>query len=271
MPPSSTPALHVFFPWAETAAILAGFVWGAILGSFLNVVVHRVPRGESVVHGRSRCPRCAAAIRPWDNLPVLGWFLLRGRCRDCAAPIAVRYPLVEAGCGLLVAAVAAADFVHGGIDRVLLEHDWLPVARFVFHAAAVVTLVAWSLLAAGGTAVSRRTVWIAVAAVGLWVVALPTTQPIGLLPDGGRWPADGPRVAALATWLAGIAAAAAARLVVPRSFHATLTLLGAVFGWQAVTVVAVVTATALLAQRPPWQGGRRRDPRRAGNRRGEGV
>jgi leader peptidase (prepilin peptidase)/N-methyltransferase len=85
------------------AGVLA--VVGLAVGSFLNVVVHRVPRGESVVAPPSACPGCAHAIRPRDNVPVLSWLLLRGRCRDCRAPISRRYPLVEAGTGLLFAGV----------------------------------------------------------------------------------------------------------------------------------------------------------------------
>lgn len=77
-------------------AVVAGVV-GLVVGSFLNVVVWRVPRGESVVSPPSACPSCGHRIRARDNLPVLGWSLLRGRCRDCRAPISVRYPLVEAG------------------------------------------------------------------------------------------------------------------------------------------------------------------------------
>lgn len=69
---------------------------GAVVGSFLNVVIARVPRGESVVRPRSRCPRCGAAIAWYDNLPILSWVLLRARCRACGAPISWRYPLVEA-------------------------------------------------------------------------------------------------------------------------------------------------------------------------------
>jgi len=76
---------------------------GLVVGSFLNVVVWRVPRGESVVHPPSACPRCGHAIRPWDNVPVVSWLVLRGRCRDCSAPISARYPLVEAGTGLAFA------------------------------------------------------------------------------------------------------------------------------------------------------------------------
>jgi leader peptidase (prepilin peptidase) / N-methyltransferase len=85
--------------------VLAG-VLGAVVGSFANVVVYRVPRGESVAHPPSHCPNCDAAIRPRDNVPVLGWLLLRGRCRDCAAPISPRYPLVEAGTALALVLVA---------------------------------------------------------------------------------------------------------------------------------------------------------------------
>ena len=69
---------------------------GLIVGSYLNVVIHRLPRRESTVLPRSRCPFCGSLIRAWDNLPVVSWVLLRGRCRDCHSPIAVRYPMVEA-------------------------------------------------------------------------------------------------------------------------------------------------------------------------------
>ncbi|MET0435246.1 MAG: prepilin peptidase [Cellulomonas sp.] len=90
-------------PLVLTAAVL-----GLAIGSFLNVVVWRVPRGESVARPPSACPRCGHRIRARDNVPVLSWMLLRGRCRDCRAPIARRYPLVEAGTAVLFAAVAAS-------------------------------------------------------------------------------------------------------------------------------------------------------------------
>nr|WP_272952076.1 A24 family peptidase [Kribbella jejuensis] len=77
-----------------------------MVGSFLNVVVYRVPRGESVVRPPSHCPQCGSLVRPRHNVPVLGWILLRGRCADCRLPISVRYPLVELVTGLLFAAVA---------------------------------------------------------------------------------------------------------------------------------------------------------------------
>jgi leader peptidase (prepilin peptidase) / N-methyltransferase len=84
-------------------------LFGLLIGSFLNVVIHRVPRGLSIVRPASRCGSCGTGIRPRDNIPVLSWLLLRGRCRACAAPISVRYPAIEVlgglsfgGCGALI-------------------------------------------------------------------------------------------------------------------------------------------------------------------------
>jgi leader peptidase (prepilin peptidase) / N-methyltransferase len=85
-------------------AVLAG-VLGLAIGSFLNVVIYRVPAGESVVHPPSRCPSCGATIRNRHNVPVLGWLVLHGKCYDCKTPISARYPIVELVTGLLFAVV----------------------------------------------------------------------------------------------------------------------------------------------------------------------
>jgi leader peptidase (prepilin peptidase)/N-methyltransferase len=91
------------------------FVCGAVSGSFLSVVAYRVPRGESFVSGRSRCPRCGATIAARDNIPIVSWLLVRGRCRSCDEPISPRYPLIEIGTGLAFAGVVLVhlDDVHG--------------------------------------------------------------------------------------------------------------------------------------------------------------
>ena len=100
-------------------AVLA-FIGGAIIGSFLNVVAYRLPRKESLSRPGSRCPSCGTPIKPYDNVPVLSWLVLRGRCRACGAHISARYPLVEAITGLLCAAVVIAK----GAD----EDAWLGLA-----------------------------------------------------------------------------------------------------------------------------------------------
>jgi leader peptidase (prepilin peptidase)/N-methyltransferase len=105
------------------AATLAG-VFGAIVGSFLNVVVYRLPRHESIVTPASHCPGCGAPVKAYDNIPVLSWLLLRGHCRACGVPISVRYPLVEfLTAALCVGAVLAGEgtaHIGLGIGLILL-------------------------------------------------------------------------------------------------------------------------------------------------------
>ena len=96
---SAPVSLHILLP------VLAGLL-GLVIGSYLNVVIHRLPLGISTVLPRSRCPACGAAIRPRDNVPVVSYLLLRGRCRACAAPISWQYPAIEVATALLFAACA---------------------------------------------------------------------------------------------------------------------------------------------------------------------
>jgi leader peptidase (prepilin peptidase)/N-methyltransferase len=109
---------------------VSAFLAGLLLGSFVNVVIVRLPRGESIVSPPSRCPRCKARIRPWDNIPVISYLLLRGRCRDCGKRISWRYPVVELTAGLLLW---------------LLAHRATHPALLVPHAAFLLALlvVAW--------------------------------------------------------------------------------------------------------------------------------
>jgi leader peptidase (prepilin peptidase)/N-methyltransferase len=94
-------------------AVTLSALFGGIIGSFLNVVAYRLPRGESLSRPGSRCPGCETPIRPYDNVPVLSWLLLRGRCRDCRMRIPWRYPAVEAGTAALCALVAWAKWGDG--------------------------------------------------------------------------------------------------------------------------------------------------------------
>jgi leader peptidase (prepilin peptidase)/N-methyltransferase len=90
-----------------TLLIVVCFFFGLAIGSFLNVVIHRVPRHQSIVSPRSACPNCATPIRERDNIPVVSWIFLRGKCRACREPISMRYPLIELACAALFAGAAA--------------------------------------------------------------------------------------------------------------------------------------------------------------------
>jgi leader peptidase (prepilin peptidase)/N-methyltransferase len=94
-------------------ALLPAAVFGLIVGSFLNVVAYRLPRNQSLATPGSRCPNCEHPVRPYDNVPVLSWLLLRGRCRDCGDPVSKRYPVVEALTGALFAAIVAVHLDDG--------------------------------------------------------------------------------------------------------------------------------------------------------------
>jgi leader peptidase (prepilin peptidase)/N-methyltransferase len=135
-------------------------LFGLAIGSFLTVVVDRVPKKESIVSPRSRCPYCGAEIRTRDNFPVLSWLLLHGRCRNCRARIPARYPLLEAGTAASFAGVAiayprvyvivmlcafcAVMLAVGAID---LEHKIIPnkITYPAFPAFALVVVVGWAV------------------------------------------------------------------------------------------------------------------------------
>lgn len=113
----------------DLVGYIFAFAFGAIVGSFLNVVIHRVPNELSIVFPNSACPNCKAPIRPYDNIPILSWLILGGKCRGCKGPIAIRYPAVE----LLTALVFTIVFWQIGLE------PFLPVA--LIFAAVMISLV----------------------------------------------------------------------------------------------------------------------------------
>ena len=128
------------------SAIVAG-VFGLLVGSFLNVVIYRVPAGKSIVSPPSTCPRCGARIRWYDNIPVVSWLVLRGKCRDCGSSISLRYPLVELGTGVLFTVV--------GLGFPVGEVSTGPTVGAGFgFAASIVALLAFLYLAAVSVALA---------------------------------------------------------------------------------------------------------------------
>jgi leader peptidase (prepilin peptidase)/N-methyltransferase len=197
------------------------FVFGLLIGSFLNVVIHRLPMGLSIVHPPSRCPGCEAPIAPWDNVPVLSYLWLRGRCRHCGTRISARYPAVELATGLLFAAVAwrfgatgwtllhcafvAALVAAAMID---LDHQIIPDSISLGGlAAALVVVPALHALdgAAWGEALVQSLLGAAVGAGVLWGVAfLHARLCVALGREFDHWPGEGqspPRPSEADYWL----------------------------------------------------------------------
>ena len=141
------------------AFLVVSFLFGANVGSFLNVVAHRVPLGLSVVRPRSRCPMCRTPVRAIDNVPVLSWLLLRARCRGCKSSISVRYPAVELLVGLL-AAYATAAVVFGGAAHASPAAAWV-------HAGAVFAVTA-AMTAAALIDIDHRILPDSITIPGMW-------------------------------------------------------------------------------------------------------
>lgn len=138
-------------------ALWLGFI-GACIGSFLNVVAYRMPLGLSVVWKPSHCPKCGRDIRPRDNLPVLGWLILRGRCRDCGEPISPRYAIVEAAMGTAFFVLAYVELFSGaenlpaaladppGALHSVVFPNWELIILYGYHATLLSLLMAMGLI-----------------------------------------------------------------------------------------------------------------------------
>jgi leader peptidase (prepilin peptidase)/N-methyltransferase len=201
--------------------VLGSGALGLVIGSFLNVVIHRLPRGESVVRPGSRCPGCGRAIRPWENVPLLSWLWLRGRCRGCRARISWRYPAVELLTGLLFAAIAlrygatamtpvwfafaAALLAAAVID---IDHRIIPDEISLGGLALAVLVVPWVESLSGASLAGRLLHSAAGALLGggvLWLVGFVHAR---ISVASGRrfehWPGEGealPRPGSLDYWI----------------------------------------------------------------------
>ncbi|HEY9639919.1 MAG TPA: prepilin peptidase, partial [Coleofasciculaceae cyanobacterium] len=160
------------------------FALGAAVGSFLNVVIYRIPAGLSLLFPPSRCPKCLRKLKSYDNVPVLGWLWLKGRCRYCRSPIAVRYPLVEAATGILfiwvywafslsLATLGYWAFFSWLLALSLIDLDTLTLPNSLTQSGLIAGLVYQAIaggLATGGSGAAAHLLeGILGAVVGIWV------------------------------------------------------------------------------------------------------
>ncbi len=242
------------------------FFLGACIGSFLNVVILRVPAGESIVHGGSHCPKCRHAIRWFDNIPIISWFLLRGRCRDCGLPISSRYPIIE----LIVAVIF---LVIGWVEPISRGHNLpLTVVRllkpesselslwllYAYQMTLITTLIAATVIARDGKRVPIS-VFMPALVVGLIGAGLfPPLHPESIVPGSrnlGHW-------AGLGNALIGMLVGGVFGFFPPAMPCRTLTastdrratiavsgLCGGFLGWRATLIVVTMATILFLASR----------------------
>ena len=289
---TSNDSVVEMLPLVGGAAILAVwvFVFWSLIGSFLNVVVHRLPLGQSVVLGGSRCPRCHNAIKWHDNLPVIGWLNLRGRCRSCDLPIAARYPVVESICAGLCTAVyfrellsgganlpgRPPDFQHGGVFKLFPNPALDLIGLSLYHCGTLCVLLVWGLIAWDGRRVPGRSVLAVLGVATALPLVFPPLHPLGLTGGPGMimaamdaWLMQGLAVSVaggvagllsglLLQWLLGrlLHGDASGRtgqpLGQPHALGIGLALVGIVFGWQGMLGTMVLLLVACLVQSLIW-------------------
>ena len=226
------------------------FALGGAVGSFLNVVIYRLPAGISLIQPGSHCPACKTPIRWFDNVPIFGWLILRGRCRDCRAKISARYPIIEA--------VTAGTFALLGVVQCLWEGASLPIrldgpfqlcAIYAYHLLLLCTLLAVAMIEADGHRVPARLV--VPALVG--GLCAPLLWP-RLHPVPAAWVFLDGWAGGLADGLSGLAAGLllgwlASHLCTPGQKSGMIlgaACAGLFLGWQAVVVLMVVTVVIHL-------------------------
>jgi leader peptidase (prepilin peptidase)/N-methyltransferase len=254
-------------PFLEIAIIVAIILFfGGSIGSFLNVVVYRVPMGLSIVRPGSHCPRCKTPIRARHNLPVIGWLMLGGNCYDCKAPIAARYPLVELAFGLALLLLAICEPLTQGAALPLWRG--IPPAEYPLPGISAYHFFLISVLGAAGLMQLDR----AIVPARYWRLLLPAAlvapifspalRPVpmsGFVFPGGplfgmvEGLAEGLVGAAVGTVL-GVAAWPAATIGIPRrSGHlasvAAAALVGIELGWQAAVGILTFASAFFLLQR----------------------
>lgn len=260
------------------------FVLGATVGSFLNVVVYRTPRGQSLIWRRSTCPKCGSRISGRDNVPVLGWIWLNGKCRSCQMPISMRYPLVEAAVGGLFLLFYFVELLSGGrnlpvripnhyagVVWIIFYTKWDLIGLFLFHCLLMVSLLAWSLIRYDGERVRWRSIGttftLAIAPLLIWphLMLVPWQMGTSTMRDrsvmeallsAGIGGITGAILGLTTLWCLTARRSSAfsepSRRLGPtqeREFPAGLALVGVMLGWQAMLSVLPLTLMIHLALR----------------------
>ncbi len=222
---------------------------GACVGSFLNVVIYRVPLGMSVAYPGSRCPRCGKAIRAWDNVPLFSWLLLKGRCRNCRTEISARYPIVELTIALVFATLAVRELVQRGANLPWNATEPAPALlaiTFVYHACLMTLSVAMAWISFDGHPLPRQLLAFGMGLALVVPAVWPDVHPVPAIETAlnHAWYLDSILGLAAGLLCGGVVAWSLGEHITRSRPQVALVvgMWGAVLGWQAIWIVGGVLA-----------------------------
>jgi len=261
----------------EVLAALWFFALGGTIGSFLNVVAYRMPRGESIIFRRSRCPQCGTPIIGRDNVPIVGWLLLGGRCRACQAAISVRYPIVEWIAAALFLLLYFVELISGGANIpvrdpnhyhgvvwIIFYTKWDLVGLYLYHGFALSALLAWALIDIDRQRVPARAKWVVGATLLLLPFIWPSLLPVPAITHAAEWigqpwlnagvtgplgGAVGVVVGWLTAWALQTSLSSGDGASTTGHLTSSLAIVGMTLGWQAaisLTLLALVLSPAAV-------------------------
>ena len=249
---------------------------GAAVGSYLNVIVYRVPRQIPLSFTRSACPKCGAAIHLSDNIPIISWCRLKGRCRSCQAPISIRYPLVEFAVAVIFLTLYFRELLSGGVNIpvrtpnlytgvlwIIFYTKWDLMGLYLLHCFMLTSILGWALINVDDFRVPRSTLFTALLIACLAILIWPDLLPVQINLPANLSFFGSDRARALLSSLCGMFAGAllgclltwvASRQWFTKSSQSNaitcaFTLCGAIYGWQAMPTITLIALVFILLQR----------------------
>lgn len=251
------------------------FAAGAAVGSYLNVIIYRIPRKIPLALSRSKCPKCGSPILSSDNIPIIGWLRLKGRCRACQAPISARYPIIETLVAVIFLILYFRELLSGGANLpvrptnlyngvlwILFYTKWDLVRLYLLHCLMLTTILGWVMMNVDGFHVPRSSLFTVLCLVYLSLFAWPDLLPVPYSPAISTSALTLNRSQALMTAGCGtltggllglILAGAISRIrsigfsKMNSLFYAFI-LCGTVYGWQTMPIIALISVAMLLIQ-----------------------
>ena len=266
---------HVGFRCGEALVTTCFFALGCNIGSFLNVVVWRMPLGKSIVYEKSRCPNCATGIEGKDNIPIFGWLQLGGQCRACSTEISPRYPIVEAITGVMFLLLYFVELISGGANLpvrpinhyrgvlwIIMYPKWDLIGLYLYHCFLFSSLLVFTLIAIDGNRIPRKLLVFCFGIAFISPIVFPTLVVVptftprfdSLVPYANNF--NTAFVHNVAGCFAGFTAGGILSNLLTRGHFSkssrdglvpSLCLIGATLGWQATMCIALLTLLLLIS------------------------